>query len=214
MIDQRLWLHLAKSLPVGQSGKYRHEGCGDRESLHVANEGDRYWCYCHRCRDSGQLSKDCPTLVRKVPKETGYIPKRLLPAHRFPEVMETILFRNLSRWVSQLWYAPDTQRLYLPDDSASYTGFDTTRKAIALVYSPTDRYIAYTDGDDTLPMLITDDMHAYLSHYGPRLFFHGRKGAKEAAQRLVCHGGRVVYWVDDERTARELRALGGVPLTH
>lgn len=148
MIEHRLFVSVAQGLPIGTSTKVVHKGCPrtKREALYVANEADAYWCYCHGCGDTGHYQKVMQRIKVKAPEKTGWVPDDLacfgdadmtkLPSLRFLEI----------DWVAQcftlLKYSHKTKRIYLPDDSKSYLGMDTTGAANARWYSPRYRKLA------------------------------------------------------------------------
>lgn len=148
MIEHRLFVPIAQGIPIGTSTKVVHKGCPrtKREALYVSNEADAYWCYCHGCGDTGHYQKTMQRIKVKAPPKTGWTPDDLiyfgdvdvakLPSRRFLEI----------DWVAQyftlLKYSDKTKRIYLPDDSESYLGMDTTGAANARWYSPAYRKLA------------------------------------------------------------------------
>lgn len=150
MIETRLWLHAAKSIPCGSDDKIIHKGCGDRPSLWVFNEPDRWGCYCHRCRQRAVVFKEHPRVKVKVPPKTGYIPDDLTPLmghivqqpHLFSD---TVKYQGLGPYLSLLDYSKKTGRIYAPDTSKSYLGLDATGKANARFYSPMKRNLCTHD---------------------------------------------------------------------
>ena len=168
MIPDRLWLAVAKGMPVGDSAKIIHKGCGNRASMFVKNEDDRWWCYCHRCRDSSSVMKKLQRIKQTAGKKTGWMPDTLVPLlqaiidepYNFKELFTR---HDISRYTSLCTYSPETKRIYFPDESASYLGLDATLQANARFYSPKGRAMATSCGDTTKPLVVTQYIGAYLS---------------------------------------------------
>ncbi|QJF74587.1 hypothetical protein PssvBMR16_gp18 [Pseudomonas phage MR16] len=66
------YLQHAKSLAVGQTGRFYHK-CGPGKVLHVGNSGARYWCKCYRCHQGGVTEKTHATLAR-IPDQKRFMP--------------------------------------------------------------------------------------------------------------------------------------------
>lgn len=166
-IEDRLWLPQARSLGVGQSDKIIHKGCGNRPSLFIKNDADRFWCYCHRCRGDGQREKVNQRVKQKLSTKTGWRPETLIPLVDAiitqPYNFQDILARfRIAPYVSSLTFSPDTKRIYFPDDSGSLLGLDATGLANARFYSPERRSMAAKYGSGTGFILITDSIERYL----------------------------------------------------
>lgn len=168
-LEPRHWLGFAKTLGVGQSDKIVHVGCGTRPSLHVQNDADRYWAYCHRCRKSGNQDKVGNVRIKqKVAEKTGWIPKQrkklgdvlLNDPHMFRE----FIARN--GWVagnlSLLMFDEETKRVYLPDCAGNFLGLDSTGAAQARWYSPVKHYWSCVRVDDSTTAVVTDNPATYL----------------------------------------------------
>lgn len=163
-LEEREYLSIAKNLMVGEVTKVIHKGCGQRPSLHIANEADRWWAYCHKCRRPGSTPKQLQRIKVKVPEKTGWIPESLQPAADFiPELLHN---SNLPGWVWEyitlLSYSPDTKRLYLPDSTSSLWGYDATGVATARLYSPYKRPVANYGGISTGEVFVTSSISRYL----------------------------------------------------
>lgn len=167
MIEPRLWLTTAKGLPCGQSEKIIHVGCGQRPSLFVKNDEDSWWCYCHRCRQKGHVAKSNPRVKQKLATKTGWYPKEIIPLvdaivsepYNFREVFER---NRITKYVTHLSYAKDTQRIYFPDESDSFLGLDATGQANARFYAPTRRAMAVHNVRCPDGVLITGNLPQYL----------------------------------------------------
>lgn len=190
MIEPRLWLHAAKAVPVGGSDKIQHKGCGDRPSLFVRNDEDKYWCYCHRCRDTGHVSKTNPRVRVKVPSKTGWYPKQIVPLveelvkdpYKF---RDSLSYNHLHPYTSLLTYGVDTGRIYFPDESGSYLGLDVTGKANARWYSPTGSYLlASLKGGN---LLVNKSLVDYLERVksGASAVYLHKDSASDKAKSLI-----------------------------
>ncbi|QQM15458.1 putative DNA primase [Kosakonia virus Kc318] len=166
-IEKRLWLAQAKSLPVGCDDKIIHKGCGERPSLFIKNDDDKYWCFCHRCHGGDFQPKVMQRVKQKLAPKTGWVPEDIIPLidavvsepYNFREIFERY---RISSYVSILRFARDTKRIYLPDSSGSLLGLDATGQAIARFYSPHKRSLAVFYGDDSPGLLVTGSIEEYL----------------------------------------------------
>lgn len=166
-IEHRLWLPQAMGLLPGADDKIIHKGCGDRPSLFIKNDADRYWCYCHRCRRDGHKSKEIPRIKQKLATKTGWKPETLQPIvqavveqpYNFRELFNRF---DLAPFVSLLKFSPETKRVYFPDESASFLGLDATFLANARFYSPLQRNLAVTIQNTGGSLFITSSLSSYL----------------------------------------------------
>lgn len=166
-IEDRLWLPTARRLGVGQSDKIIHVGCGNRPSLFVKNDADKFWCYCHRCHGGGHKEKVNQRVKQTLATKTGWKPEVLIPLVDAiitqPYNFQDILARfRIAPYVSSLTFSPDTKRIYFPDDSGSLLGLDATGLANARFYSPTKRNLATYIVSPATSIFITDSLTAYL----------------------------------------------------
>lgn len=170
-LEEREYLPIAKGLMVGEVTKVIHKGCGQRPSLHIANEADRWWAYCHKCRRPGSTPKQLQRIKVKVPEKTGWVPESLQPAASF--INELLQNSHLPGWVWEyitlLSYSPDTKRVYLPDCSESLWGYDATGVATARLYSPYKRPVAIYEGISTGKVFVTSSIPRYLRCVRERL---------------------------------------------
>lgn len=165
-IEERLWLDIAKRLPVGDDIKVIHKGCGQRESLFIKNEADSWWCFCHRCGGTSRIDKQYQRIVQRAPAQTGWFPKAteafmdsvVKNPRQFADAIKRF---HLSRHVSRLTFSPDTMRVYLPDESKNWLGLDVTGGATVRWYSPTKTSYA-TSGRQDSAVLVTRDHVKYL----------------------------------------------------
>lgn len=193
-IEKRLWLSKAQGLLPGDSDKIVHAGCGNRPSLFIKNDDDRYWCYCHRCRGDGFHLKQNPRIKQKLSSKTGWFPKEIVPIvqavvdepYNFRELFERF---EIAPYVSLLTYSPDTKRVYFPDSSGSYLGLDATFLANARFYSPVRRNLAVSIQGAGSNLYITNNLAAYLEavHYGDSAILTMNKKADAATVALVAN---------------------------
>lgn len=167
MIEHRLFVPIAQSIPIGTATKVVHKGCPrtKRPALYVSNEADAYWCYCHGCGETGHYQKTHQRIKVKPPKKTGWVPDDLIyfgdvDVNRLPSI------RFLGNdWVahnaSLLKLSYKTMRLYLPDYSESYLGMDITGAANARWYSPKYRKLAMVL-NKVGKLYVTAFVHEYL----------------------------------------------------
>lgn len=173
-IEERLWIHEARKLAIGDSDKIMHKGCGNRPSLFVKNDADKFWCFCHRCHGQGFVVKEQQRVKQKLPTRTGWEPEKMVPLIE-AIVSEPYNFRDLferhgiAPFVTLCRFSPDTRRVYFPDDSGSLLGLDATMQANARFYSPYKRSLAvHADGIGNT-LFITGNLKDYLQHVQRKL---------------------------------------------
>lgn len=195
-IEDRLWLPTARRLGVGQSDKIMHKGCGNRPSLFVKNDPDKFWCYCHRCHGGGHKEKVNQRVKQTLATKTGWKPEVLIPLVEAivsqPYNFHDILARfRIAPYVSSLTFSPDTKRIYFPDDSGSLLGLDATGLANARFYSPTKRNLATKHVPGAVSLFITDSLERYLESvrggFGDTILVMNREGSKAALADVSEH---------------------------
>ena len=214
-IEPRLWLAQAKSLPVGHDDKIIHKGCGDRPSLFIKNDDDKYWCFCHRCHGGGFHDKTLQRVKQRLAPKTGWVPEDIIPLvdavvsepYNFRDIFERY---RISPYVSILRFARDTKRIYLPDSSGSLMGLDATGQAIARFYSPHKRSLAVFYGDNPGSLVVTGSIEEYLARckLGESAILVMNRAAEKAAlaelskgEYTSLHEGKYLK----DRFARDLR---------
>lgn len=215
-IEERLWLDIAKRLPVGDNIKVIHKGCGQRESLFIKNEADSWWCFCHRCGGTSRIDKTYQRIVMKAPAQTGWFPKAVEPfmdalvknPRQFAEAVKRF---GLARHVSRLEFSPDTMRVYLPDESGNRLGLDVTGGATVRWYSPTKTAYA-TAGQCDSAVLVTRNHIKYLDSVasGRRAcLVMNRPGERACAAYLasLCPASVLVQGNHPKAFLAELRAI-------
>lgn len=166
-IEDRLWLSEARKLAVGDSDKIMHKGCGNRASLFIKNDPDKFWCFCHRCHGQGFHEKQSQRIKQRLPTKTGWMPEKMVPLIE-AIVSEPYNFRDLferhgiAQFVSMCRFSPDTRRVYFPDDSGSLLGLDATMQANARFYSPYKRSLAVYARNTDGALFITGGLKEYL----------------------------------------------------
>lgn len=192
-IEKRLWLPQAQGLLPGADDKIIHRGCGDRPSLFIKNDADKYWCYCHRCRRGGFHVKGHQQIKQKLATKTGWKPEKLIPIvqavinepYNFRELFQRF---ELAPFVSLLRFSPDTKRVYFPDESESFLGLDATFLANARFYSPVRRNLAVSLQGGARNLYVTGSVAAYLEavHTGASAILTMNREADTVAASLVA----------------------------
>lgn len=200
-LEDREFLTIAKGLMIGEVTKVIHKGCGARPALHIANEADRWWAYCHKCRRSGSVNKTLQRIKVKAPDKTGWVPAVLKPAQDF--INEIVLNDRLPEWVWEnitvLKYAPDTKRIYLPDGAGHLWGYDATGAATARLYSPYKRPGAvWMPAADSDSVFITSSITRYLNHVrdGARVYLVGANAEYDHCVWYVAEHPGFDYIID------------------
>lgn len=167
MIEHRLFVPIAQSIPIGTSTKVVHKGCPrtKRPALYVSNEADAYWCYCHGCGETGHYQKTHQRIKVKPPKKTGWVPDDLryfgdTCVTEFPS-LEFLKIDWVAHYATYLKYSGKTKRIYLPDESKSYLGMDISGAANARWYSPKYRKLAMSIYGSTM-ITVTAFVDEYL----------------------------------------------------
>lgn len=110
MLPEHEWLAQAKRLAVGMKTriKHRHE---HRMNLIIANDPDKYWCYCQRCHEGAVIEKEHVKLLEPVQpgQDTNVLPTDMqvvlgsefeVPVMRFLASKEMALTYLPNAWVS------------------------------------------------------------------------------------------------------------------
>ena len=192
-IEPRLWLAQAQALLPGADDKIMHKGCGDRPSLFIKNDDDRYWAWCHRCRRPGLKLKQVPRIKQKLATKTCWMPETMQPIvqaiveqpYNFRDLFKRF---DLAAYITLLKFSPETKRVYFPDDSGSYLGLDATFLANARFYSPVQRNLAIRIQRSAGTLLITGSLAGYLAQVasgGDAILVMNRAAEKAALAGLV-----------------------------
>src|SRR5699024_8603718 len=65
------WLDEAKRLPVGAVTRVQHKRDGSRRpNLVIGHEPDKYWAYCHACKEGGVHTKEHVRWGERAPAES------------------------------------------------------------------------------------------------------------------------------------------------
>lgn len=114
------FLQHAKSLAVGQTGRFYHK-CGPGKVLHVGNSGDRYWCKCYRCHEGGVVEKT-HAILAKIPDQKRFMPwpddaKDLAhwPVYTQEVLLKQLYSKGIDRYImlgdTHVWYSEKQGRL-------------------------------------------------------------------------------------------------------
>lgn len=161
MIHEHDWLQHAKKLAVGMRLRIRH-GKERRLNMTVANERDRWWCYCQACKEGGVVQKEHVLLnAAAVPikDEELSIPNDMRPVlgSEYEQAVGKFLARKgmMFPYLPKLWYSLRAKRLLLQDDGGGWHGRDLTDKSNAKWLHYSKPHIIGTIGDSTI---ITEDI--------------------------------------------------------
>lgn len=135
------WLHLAKRLAIGQTGRHHH-GRERRPNLVVGNTADRYWAYCNACKCGGVVMKEhvCITGVAAPAQSTDLLlPNdmvRVVDAEKAVQdaVLGFLAHKNMdARYLPELWFSKERCRLLIACGAGTGTtqwmGRDTTERS-------------------------------------------------------------------------------------
>jgi hypothetical protein len=223
------FLHHAKSLAVGQSGRFPHK-CGPTRVLHVGNAPDRYWCKCYRCHQGGVVEKT-HVILAPIANQKRFMPwpddakdLALWPAYTQEVLFKLLLEKGIDRQVmlgdTHVWYSEKQGRL-LFGTRLGWLGRATRGqlpKWAGYGY-PAPEYGAHPLDTPTPTVVLTED---YLSAMKVRWAIHGLPGVSvqallgtELKTRTLADllsGGtttRVLTFLDGDSGG-----WNGVPLVH
>lgn len=171
MIPESEWLEQAKRLSVGMRIRVRH-GRESRANMTIANERDRWWCYCQRCKDGAVLPKDHVLLTGDpVVEEIDFtIPSDLRPVlgSEYEETVGRFLASKnmMFPYLPKLWYSLQARRVCLQDDAGHWHGRDLTGRSNAKWLHYNKDHLVGVPGRVTV---ITEDL---FSMYKVRFAIH------------------------------------------
>lgn len=84
-LPENEWLHKAQALAIGQTSRTYHNE-ESRANLVIGNDVDRWWAYCHRCHEGGQVQKTHVVVGAEVQVQERFMPwpEDALPAPSSP----------------------------------------------------------------------------------------------------------------------------------
>lgn len=132
MLREADWLHKAKRLPVGMRVRVRH-GLESRDNLIVANEANRYWAYCQRCKAGAVHTKEhvrlqgayAPPVPREVTVPTDLV--RVIGSEYEVPVGAFLASKGMMYpYLPEVLYSPSAKRVLVRDASGYYHGRDIT----------------------------------------------------------------------------------------
>lgn len=135
MLPEHEWLPQAQRLAVGMRMRVRHRREG-RANMTIANERDRWWCYCQRCKEGGVVLKD-HVLLTAPTHAVGAVeltmPTDVLPVMRseFEEAVGRFLATKnmMFPYLPDLYFSQRARRLLLQDERGCWHGRDFTGKS-------------------------------------------------------------------------------------
>lgn len=161
MIHEHDWLHHAKKLAIGMRMRVRH-GRERRLNMTVANEKDRWWCYCQSCKEGGVVLKEhvllgepaTPIVLADLTLPTDMRP--VLGSEYEQAVGKFLATKGMMfPYLPKLWYSLQARRVLLQDDAGGWHGRDLTDKSNAKWLHYSKPHIVGTIGDTTI---ITEDI--------------------------------------------------------
>ena len=136
MLPEQDWLPLARTLAVGQRTRTQHLH-EHRLNLVVANDRDRWWAYCQRCREGAVIQKEHVFLGGPAQAITAP-PSRDLPRDRVRvlgsdyegAVALFLASKDMdAAYLPELWVAPSDRRLLLQAEDGTWHGRDISGRS-------------------------------------------------------------------------------------
>src|SRR5699024_1624698 len=178
------WLDEAKRLPVGAVTRVQHKRDGSRRpNLVIGHEPDKYWAYCHACKEGGVHTKEHVRWGERAPAESRRrdIPDDLVGEDKWDastrSMIEGFLLSkgvSLSMITGTVAYSPTRKRVFIrPMLWSGYTSRDLTgRSAAKWVHHPMANSYVLEEALGTVPnpderegIVLTEDI---LSMYKVR----------------------------------------------
>lgn len=117
MIVHDEWLPQAKRLAVGMQRRiwHMHER---RPNLVIANDVDKWWCYCHACHEGSTVQKSHVLLGDAcIVSDDVVVPNDIRPVYDAGvevQIERFLASKNMSSmYLPELWYSESRQRLML-----------------------------------------------------------------------------------------------------
>lgn len=133
MLPEQDWLHVAKSVSVGQTRRVRH-GRETRLNLVVGNDSDRWWAYCQSCKDGGVAEKTHVKLGAQFADKacSSVLPndiQQVEAGRTWDRLYSFLASKNMdAEYFNGLSYSPSRHRLMLYCDGM-WIGRDLTGKS-------------------------------------------------------------------------------------
>lgn len=171
MLPKEEWLHLAKRLAIGQKQRVFHRR-EKRPNMVVANDHDKYWCYCQRCKEGAVLLKEHVKFNEGASPEATHS-DLTLPNDMVPVLGDEALERAVGAFLASkcmdfwylkpgdLFYSKSRKRLIVRTASGSYFGRDITGAAMQkwLTYNNEDYVGVKKTG--TFRAYVVEDLFSY-----------------------------------------------------
>lgn len=226
MLPERDWLDKAKRLAVGMRVRTYHLG-ERRPNMTIANEPDRWWCWCQRCKDGAVVLKSHVLLTQAAPAVTDTLtPPPSESISGIDAGTRWALAHFLARKGMDFTYLPigtryseKARRLLVQDATGHWHGRDTTERSSAKWLHYGNPAIAGCTGFCTV---LTEDVfsmfkvrHALLDLPYSVACTMGTSVSDRAA--LALKNCSAIVWAYDgddagdsgyERGARRMRAFG------
>lgn len=209
------WLHLAKSLCVGETRRFRH-GRERRENLVVSNEAARYAVYCNACKTGGIVDKEHVRLSDvRAPKDSEALslPHDMhmlggqLHSHTALGVAAFLALRGMDfMYLPPLSFSPSRKRILIPT-SQGWLGRDTTNRSPQKWVTYNHQTYLSSGVNSPLAVVVEDPFSFYKTIYavneGAAIYSSlGTHVSPELAMRLLAHD-RVIFMYDDDEAGRK-----------
>jgi hypothetical protein len=171
MIPEHEWLAKAQQLSVGMRVRVRH-GRERRLNMTVANERDRWWCYCQACKEGGVVHKEHVLLSSAAPivEHDLVLPTDMKPVYgsEYEQAVGKFLASKgmMFPYLPKLWYSVQSKRVLLQDDTGEWHGRDLTNRSNAKWLHYAKQHIVGTVGPTTI--LHEDIFSMYKVRYALR----------------------------------------------
>ena len=186
-IPESEWLAQAKRCAINQSRRVQH----NREAgsdMSVGNKADRYWAYCHRCKEGGVSMKTHVVLSSRVPPESSSLTLPTDLVHVLtaePHVRHGVGTFLASKhmdleFLPQETYFSESRKRLMIEVSGQWMGRDTTGKSEQkwLTYNRQSFVAAPCLHSHNKRAVLTEDLfsmykvrHALI--HGPNVEHHG-----------------------------------------
>lgn len=134
MLAENDWLPHARKLAVGMKMRIRH-GREGRPNMIVANERDRWWSYCQKCKDGGVMQKEHVLLNAPTITQAAQLVRPVDLCRVEGSDFETVVGRFLASkgmmfpYLPFLFYSESAKRMLLQDDAQRWHGRDLTGRS-------------------------------------------------------------------------------------
>lgn len=177
-VSREHWLHIAKSLAVGQVARVPHPGDRtDRHNLIIYNTPEKWSCWCMSCKEGAGLKKEHVRFELSEPADSKVptLPNDLRPVYTLPdwELRNIAHFlarkgMDLSYFPDELFYSKSRERILITTPQGM-AGRDITEKSQAkwIIYTPA-HYLGWPSQLRTV-VVVEDTFSMFKVDYALRL---------------------------------------------